>query len=142
MKFCAKCGQQNNDNDKFCNSCGEQFEEQTNPQTQQPTQTYQQMGHATYQQPAMQPKQSAGLGIASMVLGICALLFSCCIPYLPFFLALAAVVMGGICLAKKMGGKGMAIAGLVCGIIALIPSVIVLVGGAIINDVWMDLSGL
>lgn len=91
------------------------------------------------QQPVQQPvapqaKPSAALGIASMILGICSLVLSCCVPYLPFFLALVAVVLGGICIAKKMGGKGMAIAGLVCGIIALIPSLIVLIGGAALTS--------
>ena len=37
-----------------------------------------------------------------------------------------AVIFGGCALLTKKGGKGMAIAGLVCGIIALIPSIIVI----------------
>lgn len=87
------------------------------------------------QQPVMQQaKPSAGMGIASMVLGICSLVLSCCLPYVPFFLALVAVILGGVTLAKKKGGKGMAIAGLVCGIIALIPSLIVLIGGAALTS--------
>lgn len=76
------------------------------------------------------PKKSAGLAIASMVLGIVALVLSCCVPYLPIVLALLAVILGGVSLAKKMGGKGMAIAGLVCGIIGLVPAVVVVVSGA------------
>lgn len=85
-----------------------------------------------YQQPMMpqEPKKSVGLAVASMVLGILALVLSCCVPYLPILLALLAVVLGGVSLAKKMGGKGMAIAGLVCGIIGLIPAVILIVTGA------------
>lgn len=92
------------------------------PQYQQPV----------YQQPMMpqEPPKSVGLAVASMVMGILALLLSCCVPYLPILLALLAVVFGGISLAKKMGGKGMAIAGLVCGIIGLIPAVILIVTGA------------
>lgn len=78
------------------------------------------------------PKKSAGLAIASMVLGIVALVLSCCVPYLPIVLSLLAVILGGVSLAKKMGGKGMAIAGLVCGIIGLVPAVIVVVSGAAI----------
>lgn len=77
--------------------------------------------------------QSKGLAIASMVLGIVALVLSCCVPYLPIVLALLAVILGGVSLAKKMGGKGMAIAGLVCGIIGLVPALIVVIsGGALI----------
>ena len=79
----------------------------------------------------VQPEQkSSGLAIASMVLGIFALVLSCYIPYLPILLGLLAVIFGGVSLAKKMGGKGMAIAGLVCGIIALIPAIILIITGA------------
>jgi hypothetical protein len=65
-----------------------------------------------------------------MVLGICSLVLSCCVPYLPIVLALVAVVLGGISLANHKGGKGMAIAGLVCGIIGLVPAIIMIVAGA------------
>jgi len=74
--------------------------------------------------------QKKGMAIASMVLGIVALVLSCCVPYVPAILAIIAVILGGLSLAKKQGGKGMAIAGLVCGVIALIPSVMVIIGGA------------
>lgn len=110
---------------------------QQSQQQYQPQQPYQQ----TYQQQPYQqpyaPQQQApnapvGLAVASMVLGILSLVLSCCVPYIPFILALLAVIFGGVSLSKKMGGKGMAIAGLVCGIISLIPAiVVVLMGGAI-----------
>lgn len=74
--------------------------------------------------------KSNGLAIASMVLGIIALVLSCCVPYVPILLGLLAVILGGVSLAKKQGGKGMAIAGLICGIITLIPSILLLVTGA------------
>lgn len=86
---------------------------------------------------AIQNQQSggSGLAIASMVLGILALVLSCCVPYIPFVLSLLAVVLGAVALAKKTNGKGMAIAGLVCGILGLIPAVIVAIAGAsIINE--------
>ena len=73
---------------------------------------------------------SKGLAIASMVLGIIALVLSCCVPYVPILLGLLAVILSGVSLAKKQGGKGMAIAGLICGIITLIPSILLLVTGA------------
>lgn len=77
----------------------------------------------------MQPQKS-GLAIASMVLGIIGLVLSCCVPYVPILLGLLAVILGGVSLAKKQGGKGMAIAGLICGIITLIPAIILIVFGA------------
>lgn len=86
--------------------------------------------------------QSKGLAIASMVLGICALVLSCCVPYVPALLALLAVVFGGVSIAKKKGGKGMAVAGLVCGVIGLVPSVIVIISGAAIMAELTSLLGM
>ena len=80
----------------------------------------------------MEEKKSVGLAVASMVLGICSLVSSCCIPYLPFLLALVGLILAGVSLAGHKGGKGMAIAGLVCSIVSLIPAVIVVVMGAAI----------
>lgn len=78
----------------------------------------------------VEPKKSVGLAVASMVLGIVALVLSCCFPWVTIICALLAVVLGGASIAKKMGGKGMAIAGLVCGIIGLVPAVVLLITGA------------
>ena len=52
--------------------------------------------------------QSSGLSIASMVCGICALVFTCCIPYVPQILGILGVIFAGVSLSKHMGGKGMA----------------------------------
>lgn len=73
--------------------------------------------------------KSKGLAVASMVLGIVALVFSCCLPVVTFICALVGVILGAVSLAKKKGGKGMAIAGLVCCIIGLVPAVIITVTG-------------
>lgn len=81
----------------------------------------------------------AGMAIASMVLGILALLLSCCVPYVPFVLALIGIILGGVALAKKTAGKGMAIAGLVCSIIAFIPAILVVIGGAALMESGLSL---
>lgn len=73
---------------------------------------------------------SAGLAIASMVLGIVALLPSCCIPYITLPCAVLGIIFAGASLAGKKPGKGMAIAGLVCSIVSLIPALIVVISGA------------
>lgn len=65
-----------------------------------------------------------------MVLGIVALVFSCCIPVLPALLALIGIVLAGVSLSGQKPGKGMAIAGLVCSIIALVPAVMLLTGAS------------
>lgn len=73
--------------------------------------------------------ESKGLSIASMVLGIISLVFFCfvyiCIPC-----GLISIILGGVALATKKAGKGMAIAGLVCSIIGIAIYVICLLVGA------------
>lgn len=88
------------------------------------------MDNQSFSQPPVggEPQGGAGMAIASMVLGIVALLLSCCVPYVPFVCAFLGVVLGGVALGKKTAGKGMAIAGLVCSIIAFIPTILVALG--------------
>lgn len=58
-----------------------------------------------------------GLSIASMVLGIVGIILSC--TGVGIICGLLALIFGGIALNKKQGIKGMAIAGIVLGIITL-----------------------
>lgn len=80
--------------------------------------------------PGFGPQPSNGLAIASLVCGILALPSTCCCSMLSLPLAIAAAVMGGIALSKANAqpelygsGKGMAIGGLVCGILAILSSI-------------------
>ncbi|MBP1991470.1 DUF4190 domain-containing protein [Paenibacillus eucommiae] len=82
--------------------------------------------------PHQPPPRTNGKSIAAMVLGICSLV----IPYLGLIIGIVAIVFASISFKeiKRTGeqGKGMAIAGLVCGIIgtalyALIIIIIILV---------------
>lgn len=64
-----------------------------------------------------------GLAVGSMVTGILALVFSCCVAPLALILAIVAIVLAVITFNKNKGvatfnGKGMAIAGLALGIIS------------------------
>ena len=80
----------------------------------------------TYQQ------QGRGMGIASMVLGIIALvitLISCCVPFgylLASVLGLLSIIFGIIAIAKK-SGKGMGIAGIICSVVGLLLAIIMIV---------------
>jgi hypothetical protein len=103
---------------------------------QVPPQGYGQMPPQGYGQ-APEPKKSAGLSIASMVLGIVALVFGCCVPVVTYICAIVGVILGAVALAKHAGGKGMAIAGLVCSIVALIPAIYITVVGA---SIWSEIS--
>ncbi len=132
--FCPNCGSQNPDNAVSCATCGAQFApaQPAQPVYQQPAQpTYQQpVQQPVYQQPGypQQPVYAAkpsvpgkGLGIASMVVGIVSLALFCT-GWVAIICAIVGVALGGIGLykAKQAGMKnGMAVAGLVCSVIAL-----------------------
>ena len=67
-----------------------------------------------------QAPRTSGLAITSMICGILGLI----IPYLGFILAIIAIVFGSIAIHQtgsqpNLGGRGMAIAGLVLGILAI-----------------------
>lgn len=101
-----------------------------------PQMDYPQMG---YQQPMSNPNEGAGLAIASMVLGIVALVFSCCLYYISIPCAIVGVILGGVSLAKKQPGKGMAIAGLVCSIVSLVPAIYIIVFSA---SIWAEIQSM
>ncbi|KHL01003.1 MmpS family transport accessory protein [Sinomonas humi] len=87
-------------------------------------------GSPTQQQPfygTPQPRPSAALAIVSLVLGAIAILFSFMpvVNVVTFILAVAAFVCGLIALIRKLGGKAMAIIGLVLAAIAVIIAIIV-----------------
>ncbi len=71
-----------------------------------------------------------GLGIASMVCGIVAVVF-CWTIYLGIICGIVALVLGIIALVKKAEGKGMSIAGVVTGAIGLVISVVFLILGIV-----------
>ncbi len=132
--ICPNCGKQNADGLRFCAECGTPLAPAAAPQQpmqqpayQQPMQqpAYQQPMYQQpmYQQPMQQPAvPGKGLGIASMVVGILAILFLCFNATVGLVCAIIGVALGGVALnkAKQAGVKnGMAVAGLVCSIVAL-----------------------
>lgn len=92
-----------------------------------------------------QPRVSA-LAVTSLVTGMCALLcglgsWVCCFLVflaapLAFVLSAVSIPLGGVAMTQikksngALAGTGMAIAGLICGIVALIPTVlwVILIG--------------
>lgn len=79
----------------------------------------------------MKNENPAGLSIAAMVLGIASLVLMCFVPYLPILTSIIGIVLAAIALKSNAGGRGMAIAGLVCSIITLVLYVIILILAAI-----------
>ena len=83
--------------------------------------------------------ESKGLSIAAMVLGIVSLCMLC-LWYVSIPCAILAVIFGLV--GRKKGGKGMAITGLVLGVIALTFDIVIIVGfiglaGEILSSVSM-----
>lgn len=65
---------------------------------------------------------AVGFAITSLVLGIVALLFVCCVSiwWITVLASLAGIVFGAVALGKHMGGRGMALAGIICSAAALL----------------------
>src|SRR4051794_26223857 len=86
---------------------------------------YAPVGYPAYAPPA----PTNGVGVAGFVTGLVGLVL-CWIPFLGFLLAGTGVVLSGVGISqgRKTGAStGLAIAGLVCGIIGAIPGLLVLV---------------
>ena len=140
MAFCTNCGAFVPDDSKFCENCGapvaapEQNDEPVRVEaevTYQPSEnTYQPVEDAYTPAPAETASPSKGFGIAALVLGILSIVFLC-LSWHPVFalidlvLSIFAIVLGavGMSRAKKShASAGLAIAGLVCGIVGTVLS--------------------
>jgi hypothetical protein len=156
--FCGKCGTKNDDDALFCCGCGFSLKNIPIPTSQSmsaPISHQEQRAESTYSnQNRTEPNpvnrgnvdnvnivmgnadsgsfqnESAGFAIASMILGIVALVTSCCFYYISLPCAIISVILAAVSLKNKKGGKGMAIAGLVCSIISLVPAAIMISTGA------------
>lgn len=160
--YCKNCGSQINDNANVCGYCGTPVHTQngfSNNQQQnnsasgqqvygEPTPSYSgSTQNANYQnsgqnmnqgygapQPSNMDGGSTGFAIASMILGIVAILMMCCVPsfWLKTIVAVLGLVFGIISLQNKNNaGRGMAIAGIICSGIAMVVYVIGLVFGTL-----------
>ena len=81
-------------------------------------------GSQPYWQNGQPPKRRNNLALASMIVGILALI-TCCVPFIQFPLAVTAIVLV-ILSKKKQPLSGFAIAGLVMGILAILLSIVML----------------
>jgi len=91
--YCSSCGKESNPGAAFCAGCGMPMPKAT-----------QSVGA-----PTSTPGTGSGLGVASLVLGVLALL--------PFSIlaGIPAIITGHTAVRQKRRGKGMAVAGLVMG---------------------------
>lgn len=148
--FCPVCGSDNIDGVKFCAGCGGEMPSEQNAITSMdmyqsqpmmgmqpygaPQQMQQPYNNATmnnpyggYQQPTpygqqqfyIEPQKPKGTSIASMVCGIVGLCMVC-FPFVGLATAIVGLILGLVSLGKKRGGKGMAIAGVVCSAVCIL----------------------
>jgi type IV pilus assembly protein PilA len=123
--FCSRCGQAVSEGAAFCPACGQQ----TAPTSSGTGGLSPQTRPSVPASPI--PQKTSGLAIASLVLGI----------FLFFPLSIPGVIFGHIALSQiknsagRIGGRGLAIAGLVLGYlgIAMIPFVLIIAAIAIPN---------
>jgi hypothetical protein len=92
---------------------------------------------------ANQPvRRTSGLAVAAMVCGICGWLFGW-LPGIGFVLLLLGIIFGGVAMGKtgrdpNLGGKGMAITGLVLGIVGIVMWIIVFVAVGFAFWSWFE----
>ena len=126
--FCSRCGQTMPDGATLCASCGQQIGLASAPLTGLSPIHPQAAGIPGFQA----PQKTSGLAIASLIFGILFIFFPLSIP---------AIVFGHIALSQikkssgRLGGRGLAIAGLVLGYlgIAMIPLILIIAAIAIPN---------
>ena len=84
--------------------------------------------HGYYAQPK---PPGAGMAVAAMVLGIVSLALSC-VAYISIPCAILALVLGFIARSKAVagtgGGKGMATAGIICGLVSIVLVILFIAG--------------
>ncbi len=98
-------------------------------------------------------KKSKGLAIASMVIGIVMFVLGCCLfsfiavftsnyaMLVPAVISLLGVILGIMSLVNKLGGKGMAIAGIVLNILSFFACLYMLVSFITLNNSVEEASG-
>jgi len=111
--FCPKCGEKNPDDSSFCTKCGAALSTAPAPAA------------APAPAPVATGTRTSGMAIAALVMGIVGFIF-----FGP--LAILAIIFGAIGIGQTgkdptLKGKGMAVAGLVLGIIAIAGWVLALI---------------
>lgn len=155
--FCTKCGNEIPEGAQVCGYCGAAVNQNTAPNQndrqggiygesapsysgQSPETNNYTYNNGSYQNipggngygtPQNMDGGSTGLAIASMILGIVALLVGCCAVYkvVTILCAVFSIVFGVLSMQKGPQGKGMAIAGIVCSIIALVVQIVIIAIG-------------
>jgi uncharacterized membrane protein YvbJ len=108
--YCPKCGEQTPEGSNFCQKCGAAL-------TTQPASLDQSLS-------VLETERTSGLAVASLVLGIVSFGFN---P-----LAVLAIIFGAVAMSQtrknpNLRGRGMAVAGLVLGIVVTAVWIIIII---------------
>lgn len=106
MKYCPKCGKENESSTNFCSSCGSSFNEETVVKSSK--------------------KKKEGLGTASLVLGIISLILSfTCIIIIPIIISVPLSIVGLVLGIVNVSKKGKKFAGIILNSLALAFSLLI-----------------
>jgi len=150
MNFCTKCGGQNQAGTNNCTFCGQQLAQSSGnsnmgaPPQGQPNnfgQPPNNLGQPPFGSgmPAQPQNKGNALGITSLIIGIISVIIGCCFSPLGG-LGLVALILGAVSI-KNSDKKGLSIAGLILGIVALLIAVfgsIYFFGTGFYQDIWRD----
>ena len=113
--YCPKCGNQNEENVKFCSKCGASLTEEKK-----------------------EVKNKEGLGKASLVIGIISLILSfTCIILIPIIISLPLSILGLVLGIVNVAKKGKKFAGIILNVLAIINSFIL---GFIVAPIILSLG--
>jgi len=110
--FCSQCGEKNPDGSKFCSKCGEALVQPKAPA-------------AAPAKAAAAGEKTSGMAIAALVMGVAGFIFF-------GILSILAIIFGGIGISQtnkdpSLKGRGLAVAGLVLGILGVAGGIIWLI---------------
>ena len=100
---------------------------------------YQNTPYGTQYNAAPQQKQSTDVfGIISLVCGILSIIFCCCCNFLSIVLGIAAIILAIVSKSNSADSKfsGIALGGLICGIVGLTIGIIVTIIALCSPDAW------
>jgi zinc-ribbon domain len=115
--YCSKCGTQSSENDVYCRKCGLPLYQEATPSSSAAVQTSAPPVTIVVQSAPVQ--RTSGFAVASLVLGL--------LGIWPL-----AIIFGGVGISKtkdglNVSGRGMAVAGLVLGILVFLVEFFVVV---------------
>lgn len=120
---CENCGSEIEENVKFCSNCGAEIKAEVKEDIKEEKQVP--VVQTTVKQAEIVQEEKTGFSIASLILGIVAIL--CIFEHgaLNFICGILAIIFGII--GRKQGAKGIGTTGMILGIASLVLLVIVII---------------